>query len=205
MKHRWSILFLRHGETPANKEKRYLGRTDEHLSEDGRQKLIEQRHHYPKADFVYASPMLRCLETSRILYTHQKIHVIDEFKEMNFGEFEGKNYIDLKGDARYQAWIDSNGTIAFPQGESREEFIRRCQSGFEKMVVQMKKDFILQEEKKSTHSAVCIVHGGTIMALLSSYYGGDYYDYQCKNGEGYLCDVTEDGVIQQIYPFTMQK
>ena len=36
---------------------------------------------------------------------------------------------------------------------------------------------------------VCVVHGGTIMALLSHFAGGEYFDYQCKNGEGYRCQV----------------
>ena len=30
-----------------------------------------------------------------------------------------------------------------------------------------------------------VVHGGTIMALLSHYCGGDYFSYQVKNAEGY--------------------
>ena len=33
--------------------------------------------------------------------------------------------------------------------------------------------------------AANIVHGGTIMALLSHYCGGDYFSYQVKNAEGY--------------------
>ena len=30
-----------------------------------------------------------------------------------------------------------------------------------------------------------VVHGGTIMAVLSSLTGGEYFDFQVKNGEGY--------------------
>ena len=37
--------------------------------------------------------------------------------------------------------------------------------------------------------AAAVVHGGTIMALLSSYGTGDYFDYQCPNGEGYFVQV----------------
>ena len=32
---------------------------------------------------------------------------------------------------------------------------------------------------------VAVVHGGTIMAVLSSLTGGEYFDFQVKNGEGY--------------------
>ena len=40
---------------------------------------------------------------------------------MNFGAYEGKNYEDLKNDSYYQKWIDSNGTLPIPEGESQQE------------------------------------------------------------------------------------
>lgn len=47
---------------------------------------------------------------------------------MNFGEWELKSYKELSTDIRfrdsYQAWIDSGGTLAFPNGESRKEFCK---------------------------------------------------------------------------------
>ena len=57
---------------------------------------------------------------------------------MDFGVFEGKNYLELQGDKRYQEWIDSNGTLPFPEGESREEFISRCDKGFRRMIEKLK-------------------------------------------------------------------
>ena len=51
-------------------------------------------------------------------------------------------------------------------------------------------------------TAACVVHGGTIMAVLSEIYGGDYYDYHCGNGDGYICDVTEEGHISTIKKIT---
>lgn len=51
---------------------------------------------------------------------------------MDFGAFEGHNYQELSGDPAYQRWIDSGGTLPFPEGESREEFIRRNVAGYEK-------------------------------------------------------------------------
>ena len=41
--------------------------------------------------------------------------------------------------------------------------------------------------------AVLIVHGGTIMSVLSSYGGGDYFDYQVKSAQGYACTLQRDG------------
>lgn len=48
------IVLVRHGETPGNREKRYVGTTDESLTEEGRRALEECRA--PEADRIYASP-----------------------------------------------------------------------------------------------------------------------------------------------------
>ena len=186
-----TIIMIRHGETPSNREHRYLGRTDEGLSVEGIQKLQKRKkeNNYPSVDYVFSSPMKRCVETAQILYPDSKAILIPEWKEMNFGAFEGKNYLELRGDERYQAWIDRNGTLPFPNGESREEFVERCKIGFYHMLHKLRD---LEEKKRSNAlRIVLIVHGGTIMSLLSSFYGGEYFDYQVPNGRGYICKLEE--------------
>ena len=49
--------------------------------------------------------MQRCLETAGILYPGKTPIVIPEWREIDFGDFEGKNAGELQGDPRYQAWI----------------------------------------------------------------------------------------------------
>ena len=44
-----------------------------------------------------------------------------------------------------------------------------------------------EKQPASKITAGAVVHGGTIMAILSSFYGGDYFDHQVKNGGGYRC------------------
>lgn len=182
------LVLIRHGATEANKEHRYLGRTDEPLCEQAKDLLSAKKNCYPNVDLLFTSPMKRCMETAEILYPDHKPIIINDFREMVFGDFEGKNYKELNGDSRYQAWIDSGGTIAFPNGESREEFIDRCRRGmYEAVQVLM---------NKRIDSVGLVVHGGTIMALCSAFGGGDYFDYQVKNGEGYVCHLClyEDGI-----------
>lgn len=181
-----TVVMIRHGATDSNKEHRYLGWTDEPLSEHGKKELIKYREggSYPAVQYLFTSPMKRCQETANILYPEIQPAIIPEWAEMDFGAFEGKNYMDLKDDERYQAWIDSNGTLPFPEGESREAFIVRCEQGFDSML----KELILMEQKNKTevNTIGLVVHGGTIMALLSKFCGGDYFDYQVLNGRGYI-------------------
>lgn len=197
-----TLTLIRHGKTKANLEHRYLGRTDEELSEDGKKEILEQKAagRYPapeKTDVIIATPMLRCRQTAGILYPGRELLLIDEFREMDFGVFEGKNYKELQEDARYQAWIDSGGTLPFPGGESRENFQKRCCDGFLRMLglldrMETKEVSVERSVEASIERrcrAAAIVHGGTIMALLSAYGEGAYFDYQCENGGGYECEV----------------
>ena len=184
------LLLIRHGETKSNTEHRYLGKTDEGLSDNGK-KLIKQeneKNRYPFCDLVFSSPMLRCKETAELIYPQQKIEEIIEWSEIDFGRFEGKNYKELENDPDYIRWIESNGTLPFPEGESQEEFKERVIQGFQKMINQ-----ILGTEKgKEKIKAAIVVHGGTIMTLCSYLAGGEYFGYQIKNGEGYRCILHYD-------------
>lgn len=181
-KNQITIVMIRHGSTKSNSQYRYLGKTDELLSKEGEDELLryKQSNLYPEINELFTSPMKRCIQTANILYPDLEPIIVKEWSEIDFGLFEGKNYIELKDDRRYQAWIDSNGTLPFPDGESREQFIARCREGF----------FIMQNivwnHSSEQKTIGMIVHGGTIMALLSSYYGGEYFDYHAANGKGYI-------------------
>ncbi len=192
-----TLVMLRHGETESNREHRYLGRTDEPLSGEGRVRLSDcrERKCYPDVEVLFTGPMKRCVTTAEILYPDREPVVIPEWTEMDFGAFEGRNYAELNGDERYQAWIDSNGTLPFPEGESREEFLLRCEAGFNRMLEILVE---MAEKNMPPQTAGMIAHGGTIMSILSRYCGGDYFDYQAANGEGYVCSLKYGGCRPEI-------
>lgn len=175
------IYLIRHGQTPGNKLSRYIGTTDESLSEEGRDFL--EKLDYPMPDALYVSPLLRCVETAGILFSEKEMHIIEELSECDFGEFENKNYKELSENENYQKWIDSNGTLPFPGGESRENFKRRSLKGFQKAVAQC-----IREE---VNTAALVIHGGTIMNIMEEY--GDrqrtFYEWHVKNGGGYQVTV----------------
>ena len=64
------LAFIRHGATQANKERRYLGKTDESLSEEGIEILesYKMQKLYPDVEYLFTSPMKRCTETAKIIY-----------------------------------------------------------------------------------------------------------------------------------------
>ena len=183
-----TITLIRHGKTSGNFEKRYVGITDEQMTLDG-EKDIHIRS-YPEADIVFSSPLVRCLRTASIIYPTKQAIVIDDLRETDFGEFEGKNYQELSENPAYISWIESGGEDAFPGGESRSDAITRCMRGFE-AVLDSSKDF-------ENISVVC--HGGTIMAILSQIFGGEYYSYHIENCEGYTFDLSSDGIYSGLCP-----
>ena len=184
------LAFIRHGVTQANKERRYLGKTDESLSEEGIEilKSYKMQKLYPDVDYLFTSPMKRCTETAKIIYPTLCPIVIPEWEEISFGRFEYRNYEELKDDAEYQEWLSSGGTLDFPDGESRNDFILRCKSGFIRMCNELSQS--VGRDTKNSVSVGMIVHGGTIMSLLSLYDGNDYFDYQVSNGRGYICGLS---------------
>ena len=168
------ILLLRHGKTPGNALRQYIGRTDETLSAEGRAEL--EKFHYAPADSVYISPMLRCRETAEILFPGAQQTAVDALREMDFGHFEGRSYLDMAEDTEYQAWLDSDCEAPIPGGENKADFTDRCCAAFEKILAEDASDRL-----------VFVVHGGTIMAVLSRFAepARSYYDWSVGNGHGF--------------------
>lgn len=183
------VIFIRHGKTKANLEHRYLGSTEQTLCMQGRKELEEIETLVPELDYLYTSPLIRCIQSCEILYPKHIYCIVERFREIDFGNFEMKNYVELNGNPQYQKWLDSNGTIAFPNGESRQNFIERTYKGFQQVLYEV-------EEKIKTENKDCfcptigiIAHGGTMMAIADKLMDGAYFSYQCKNGEGYAFSV----------------
>lgn len=191
------LILIRHLKTPGNEKRQYIGSTDEALSEQEVQNFVQKqkRENYPPVQQVIASPMKRCIQTAELIYPKNQITQEELLKECDFGIFEGKTYEDLKDRTEYQAWLDSGGTIAFPEGEEQKEFRLRCVRG---MLCQV--DRLCKE---NVESAAFVVHGGTIMAVLEQLAEDqkDFYHWQVENGGGYRMLVDEEEWKSGIHRF----
>ena len=187
------LVLIRHGKTKENEEHRYLGRTDSPLSENGAEELrnFVREQLYPSVEAVFASPMIRCVQTAKIIYPDLQPVCVPDLREMDFGLFEGKDNPD------YRAWIDQDGNTCCSKGEGKDAFIKRSMEGFLQAMKQA------MQQARAYHKIGMVVHGGTIMAVLSQLAGGNYYDYQVKNGKGYVCFLQyedEKWKVQEIKP-----
>ena len=172
------IILIRHGETPSNRERRFLGLTDEPLTEASRTDLAGRA--YPPVEHLFSSPLLRCRQTAEIIYPGHSVSLVEDLREMDFGLFEGRTNEEMCREPFYQEWLAA-GRADFPGGETMEHFRSRCLRAFRETVARLDAD----------SSAAFVIHGGVIMALMSNLGEGDFYDYLCGNGAGYVCDWRE--------------
>ncbi|MBR0277468.1 MAG: histidine phosphatase family protein [Clostridia bacterium] len=181
-----SILFIRHGATAGNLEKRYIGSTDEPLCDTGilQVKKIKEQNFHP--DYIFVSPMLRTRQTTQHIFPNMQYTVVDDFAEMDFGIFEGKSAAELANNKEYRLWVDSMCLTPVPGGEDVKKFKMRCCKAFEKII-------------KNVPDNACValvIHGGVIMSIMEEYAKPkrSFYDYQIANGQYILCKFDKDAI-----------
>ena len=192
------IHLIRHGATDANKLGLYIGsKTDMPLSPEGMNELIDMRHNidYPEIERLYSSPMLRAKQSAAVLYPNMPIYPVDNLKEYDFGDFDGKTADELELNPDFSKWVA--GKIPAPNGESNGDFVKRLCVGLQQIVVDM-------IENDIEHSAV-IMHGGAIMMLLGAcgVPQAKPVEWVAESGQGYSLLVTpslyhKTGVVEVV-------
>ena len=183
------VFLLRHGMTAGNAERRYIGRTDESLCPYG---IADAREfgadHGVKQ--VYVSPLMRARQTAVLLFPDARPIVVPDFREMDFGDFEGRTADEMEADAAYCAWVEGGCTGPCPGGESRSAFENRTCLAFEKI--------ILEESARGAENVVILAHGGTVMSVMGRYANPpqDYFAWFVKNCRGYAAEVAMDAAGQ---------
>ena len=184
------IYLLRHGLTEYNAEKRYQGQRDIPLSAAGRA-LLCRADISPKT--VYITPLCRTRQTAEVLFPGAKLIEIDGLKEMCFGSFEGKNYVEMEHDADYQAWVQANCESKCPDGERKDDFSNRICSAFSALVDKALAD--------GDELLVILAHGGTQMAAMERYAlpRRGYYAWCGPNAGGYVLDAADWAEKRQLH------
>lgn len=180
-------FLFRHGKTPGNIKKRYIGRrTDEPLALSGIEALKKRwngRIGKLGVQKAFASPMLRARQTAEILFPTLETICVDGLEEIDFGSFEGKNYQELESCPEYCEWVASGGAIPFPGGESRADFVARTWNAFRRIVL----------SNADAERIALVAHGGTLMAILSELTHEEYFAFQTSTGEGYALVLETNG------------
>lgn len=178
------IRLIRHAPTGGNLRKQYIGSTDQPLSSEG-VRLASSKEPFPGEERVYTSGLIRTVKTARLLFPGAQILKDPGLREMDFGIFEGKSSQDLENSAEYAAWLDTSCEGRCPGGEDKPGFINRCVSAF--------LGIFGRELLTGASSLNLVVHGGTIMAVMSELAEPElpYFDWSPGFCGGYLLEGSE--------------
>ena len=86
------IYFVRHGQTDADKQKRFNGGIDLDLNEIGIAEAKQQAEKLSgiKFDYIFCSPKKRAVQTCEILASSTKYEIDNRLSELSCGKFDGK-------------------------------------------------------------------------------------------------------------------
>jgi broad specificity phosphatase PhoE len=162
------LLLVRHGETLANREFRYIGARDDLLSESGKEqaeRLAGALSIFPVAA-VYSSPLQRAYATALPIAAqqHRDVQVLSELAEGRFGVWEGLSRAEVLArspldEQQLRAW-EADPTQAPPEGESFADVQARIKT--------------LVEQLAGIHpdqTIILVSHVGPIKVLLCSALG----------------------------------
>ena len=167
MKHKGRLGLVRHGQTHANIDQVWHGRTDTELTELGHQqaeKLGTHFHHYMQPEVIYASPLQRARLTAQAIADKFDIPIqLDErLMEFDLGDWEGATYHSLVEADNILEQLVINPDFTAPNGESQNLVKRRMVAAIEEIV-----------HKHPEQNILIVAHGVAIGIALSHFLEGD--------------------------------
>lgn len=181
------LYVVRHGQTLANAEHRYLGSLDPALTDTGREQATALRLELPDSiDGIVVSPLLRARQTAEILNyrSHLPVQIIEHFRERHVGVFEGLTQAEAqqRHPDLWQRNITRQWDAAPPGGESIAEVVARVHQG----LVTLAKVSAAQNVLLVGHGFVAKV----IRALIRRDFS-DFFDWQLGNGHWLVLEEVE--------------
>lgn len=185
------IHLIRHGTTEGNLKRWYYGALDIPLAPEGITEVEKYAAQgiYPRLDEAnyYTSGLLRAEETFSLIYGNRKREIFPDFREVNFGRFEGKSHEELENLEEYQAWVgDKTRTMSPPEGESVPQFKKRVMGGLESLI----------KKNNCKGDAVVVCHGGVIGTIMNKLFPKKrehFVQWIPDPGRGFVL-VSKDGI-----------
>ncbi|MCD7927606.1 MAG: histidine phosphatase family protein [Oscillospiraceae bacterium] len=181
------LLLLRHGATPGNLKKQYIGSTDEPLASQGVEQAKERAKTLPPVEKIWVSPMHRARHTADLFYPDAPRVYLEGLREMGFGDCEGKTWEEINDPSIFDGWFVEDPQAGFPGGETLGDFVQRTTDALQLVAEQV------QAEDISTGAVVA--HGGVLMALMSQHgvpARSNYFDWQSTNCGGFDTDFDPE-------------
>ncbi|MFJ7825575.1 histidine phosphatase family protein [Psychrobacillus sp. NPDC096623] len=162
----FTVTLIRHFPTQGNRDKKYIGWTDEPIIATGTVEKIPR-----DIVQVIGSDLLRCKQTAAHLFSGVPYTENANFRECSFGDWEQKTYNELKEEDSYRNWLDNPQKIAPPNGESMEAMESRVLQAF-------------LETIELLNDPLIITHGGPMRFLLTKFatFEKSFWDWEVLHG-----------------------
>lgn len=174
------IILVRHGETEGQSSIRYYGATDVPLSDLGREQVRRAREKIADEAFevVWASSLSRAAESARILAPDRPIRIEADFREVDFGRWEGltREEIAALDPELFALWQRDLARFDYPGGERREDFRARIARGLGRL------------RESGAGSALVVAHKGVVRTL-----------HELTSGEALAGPLPDLGGVVQVW------
>lgn len=134
------IHLIRHGVTESNRQRRYMGRSEEGLSSEGRwqARQLALRGATLEIAALYCSPLQRARDTAEIVGQphHLRPEAAADFTELDLSRWEGLTAAEIEardGEA-WQTWCADPARLRLPGIESFAALQQRVRRGIEGLV-----------------------------------------------------------------------
>lgn len=160
------IYFVRHGETKWNTERRFQGRKNSPLTEQGKKQAKNIAENLANISFsaLYSSSLGRARDTIQEIEKGRgmKSQIMDEFIEISMGELEGKTKMDFEREYPEEFLAYQNASLDYNPasygGESFEEIQERLQKGLKNLL----------SKHQEGENVLVVSHGMTLQILFSA-------------------------------------
>lgn len=157
------IFLVRHGQTPANVDRLFVGSTDIPLNELGERQAaqVAARFSGTPLDAIVTSPLSRAQRTAEKIseVTRKTPIVVPGLSEIDFGQIEGltiHQVLEQFPEMRAQLEDFRNLELHWPGGESRRGFATRIMAAFLGII-----------DRYENQSVAAVCHGGVIGAFCA--------------------------------------
>jgi probable phosphomutase (TIGR03848 family) len=165
-----TVLLIRHAVNDYVKTGKLAGWTPGvHLNEDGvgQAENLGVRLADVPLRALYTSPLERCVETAEAVHKHHPhltLNMLEEIKEINFGEWQGMSLSDLRKRKLWDVVQHTPSRAVFPGGESFAEAQFRSVRAVEHIV------------KRHRAQLVAIFSHSDVIKLVMAHYLGMHLD-----------------------------
>ncbi len=167
------LVFVRHGQSVYNVERRFYGWEDCDLTDLGRKQALEvasKIKEYIEPDIIISSDLKRAYETAKPIAKvfDMEVHKFKELREVYVGSWEGKKVEELEKNEpeALDRFVIEQKKFQFPDGESYYDVYKRARKK-------------LDEVLENNNSVIMVAHYGIIDALLSGIFFDDPASSNC--------------------------